>query len=36
MQELLWNGDELEVLEPEWFRNEVAKTIERMNNLYKK
>lgn len=34
-QELLWNRDELEVLEPQWLRQEVAETIERMWNKYK-
>lgn len=34
-QELLWNRDELEVLEPQWLRKEVADTIKRMWNKYK-
>ena len=34
-QELLWNGEEVEVLEPQWLRNEMAKRIERMLDLYK-
>lgn len=34
-QELLWNREELEVLEPQWLRKEVADTIERMWNKYK-
>ena len=33
-QELLWNGDALEVLEPLWLRNEVAETVKRMWNNY--
>ncbi len=33
-QELLWNRDELEVLEPQWLRKEVADTIERMRKKY--
>jgi predicted DNA-binding transcriptional regulator YafY len=35
-QELLRNGEEVEVLEPQWFRNEMAKRIEIMFNIYKK
>lgn len=35
-QELLWNGDALEVLEPLWLRKEMAATIKRMSNNYKK
>ena len=35
-QELLWNGDALEVLEPLWLRREMAATIKRMSNNYKK
>ena len=35
-QELLWNGDALEVLEPIWLRKEMAATIKRMSNNYKK
>lgn len=35
-QELLWNGDALEVLEPLWLRKEIAATIKRMSNNYKK
>ena len=34
-QELLWNGEDMEVLEPEWLRNEIAEKIERMLNKYK-
>src|SRR5690606_13440185 len=36
MQELLSCGDEIEVLSPESFRNEIAETINKMNKLYKK
>ncbi len=35
MQEILLNGDSMEVLEPAWLRNEIAETIERMLNNYK-
>ena len=35
-QELLWNGDALEVLEPLWLRREIAGTIIRMWNNYRK
>lgn len=35
-QELLWNGDALEVLEPTWLRKDMAATIKRMSNNYKK
>ena len=35
-QELLWNGEDMEVLEPLWLRNEIAGKIERMWNKYKK
>ncbi len=34
-QELLWNGENLEVLEPLWLRKEIAGKIKRMWNLYK-
>ena len=33
-QELLWNGEDLEVLEPLWLRNVMARKIERMLNKY--
>ncbi len=33
-QELLWNGDALEVLEPLWLRQELADTVKRMWNNY--
>lgn len=35
-QELLWNGDALEVLEPLWLRKEMAAKIKQMGNHYKK
>ena len=35
-QELLWNGDALEVLEPLWLRKEMAGKAKRMWNNYKK
>lgn len=35
-QELLWNADKVEVLEPQWLRDEMADTIQKMLNLYKK
>ena len=34
-QELLWNGDALEVLEPLWLRKEMAAIIKQMGNHYK-
>ena len=34
-QELLWNGEDVEVLEPVWLRNEIAGKILRMWNKYK-
>ena len=33
-QELLWNGEDLEVLEPLWLRKEIAGKITRMSNKY--
>ena len=33
-QELLWNGDALEVLEPLWLRKEMAGIVKRMGNNY--
>lgn len=33
-QELLWNREELEVLEPAWLRKEIAGTIKKMGKLY--
>jgi len=35
-QELLWNREELEVLEPLWLRKEIAGAIKRMWNKYNK
>lgn len=34
-QELLWNGENLKVLEPLWLRKEIAGKIKRMWNQYK-
>ncbi len=34
-QEILLNGEEVEVLEPQWLRNEMRGRIEHMLNLYK-
>ncbi len=34
-QELLWNGEDLEVLEPLWLRKEMAEKTKRMWNNYK-
>ena len=34
-QELLWNGENLEVLEPLWLRKEIAGKVKRMWNKYK-
>ena len=31
-----WNADKVEVLEPQWLRDEMADTIQKMLNLYKK
>lgn len=33
-QEILWNGEEMEVLEPIWLRKEIAKKIKLMWNKY--
>lgn len=33
-QELLWNADTLEVLEPAWLRKEIARTVKRMLDKY--
>jgi len=33
-QEILSHSDEVEVLSPEWFRDEVAETVLNMNNIY--
>ena len=35
-QEILRNGDDIEVLEPLWFRNEIVERIEKMCVKYKK
>ena len=35
-QELLWSGENLEVLEPLWLRREIAEKVNRMWNKYKK
>ena len=35
MQEILWNGEDVEVLEPLSLREEMAGIINRMNNKYK-
>ena len=35
-QEILWNGDAIEVLEPLWLRKEIAGKVKRMWNKYKK
>lgn len=34
-QEILWNGEDMEVLEPLWFRDEIGGKIKRMWNKYK-
>lgn len=34
-QELLRHGEEVEVLEPQWLREEIAGKIQRMNSVYK-
>lgn len=36
MQELLWHGEDIEVLAPEWLRKEMAGKIKRMWNKYNK
>lgn len=35
-QELIWNGEALEVLEPLWLRKEIAGKVKQMWNHYKK
>ena len=35
IQELLWNGADMEVLEPQFLRQEIANIVEQMNNKYK-
>ena len=34
IQEILWNGEDMEVLEPLWLRKEIAGKIKRMWNKY--
>ena len=36
IQELFWQGEDVEVLKPQWLREEMAAKIERMFNRYKK
>lgn len=36
LQEILWNGENMEVLEPLWLREEIAGKIEEMWNKYKR
>ena len=35
-QEVLWNGEDMEVLEPLWLRKEITGKIMRMWNKYNK
>ena len=35
IQELLWNGGDVEVIEPEWLRKEIAGKVKRIWNKYK-
>ena len=35
MQEILWNGDAVEVLEPQWLRIEMAGIVKRLWDKYK-
>ena len=35
-QELLKNGEDVEVIEPQWFRNEIGEKIKRMWDKYKR
>ena len=35
LQEILWHRDSVEVLEPQWFREEVAGTIDAMRERYR-
>lgn len=35
MQELLWNGEDVEVLDPQWLRLEIAGKVKRLWNKYK-
>lgn len=34
-QELLWHGDDVEVIEPLWLRKKLSEKIIRMSNKYK-
>jgi len=34
IRELLWNGDDIEVLEPEWLRDKVGRKVNRMWKKY--
>lgn len=34
-QEILWNGEDMEVLKPDWLRKEIAGKVKRMWNKYK-
>lgn len=34
-QEILWNGENMEVLKPYWLRKEIAGKVKRMWNKYK-
>ena len=34
-QEILWNGEDMEVLKPEWLRKEIAGKVKRMWTKYK-
>ena len=34
-QEILWNGEDMEVIEPMWLRKEIAGKVKRMWNKYK-
>ena len=35
LQELLWNGEFIEVMQPLWLRKEIAEKIQQMGNKYK-
>lgn len=35
IQEILWNGDAVEILEPQWLRLEIAGKVKRLWNKYK-
>ena len=34
IQEILWNGEDVEVIEPSWLRNDITDKIKRMLNNY--